>query len=127
PWLLAGSQVVTCGVVSVIGTAFLPSPYGFQTAFAAISLAGSRRDAIPGTRLHGFRVLGTGDRPDAAWSDGVGGAVQHRAGVGGHPQRGVAERVDDAAAGSRRRAHRGGHDCLRGAALHVPRDYRAGY
>ena len=36
-WLLAGSQVVTCGVVSVIVTAFLPSPYGFQTAFAALS------------------------------------------------------------------------------------------
>jgi len=36
-WLLAGSQVVICGVVSVIGTAFLPSPFGFQTAFAALS------------------------------------------------------------------------------------------
>ncbi len=36
-WLLAGSQVVTCGVVSVVVTAFLPSPYGFQTAFAALS------------------------------------------------------------------------------------------
>jgi drug/metabolite transporter (DMT)-like permease len=36
-WLLAGSQVVTCGVVSVIATAFLPSPYGFQTALAALS------------------------------------------------------------------------------------------
>lgn len=36
-WLLAGSQVVTCGVVSVIVTVFLPSPYGFQTAVAALS------------------------------------------------------------------------------------------
>jgi drug/metabolite transporter (DMT)-like permease len=36
-WLLAGSQVVVCGVVSVVGTAFLPSPYGFQTAIAALS------------------------------------------------------------------------------------------
>ena len=36
-WLLAGSQVVICGVVSVVVTAFLPSPYGFQTAFAALS------------------------------------------------------------------------------------------
>jgi drug/metabolite transporter (DMT)-like permease len=36
-WLLAGSQVVTCGIVSVIVTAFLPSPYGFQAALAALS------------------------------------------------------------------------------------------
>ena len=36
-WLLAGSQVVTCGVVSVLATAFLPTPYGFQTALAALS------------------------------------------------------------------------------------------
>src|SRR5271157_4015049 len=36
-WLLAGSQVVICGAVSVLGTAFLPSPFGFQTAFAALS------------------------------------------------------------------------------------------
>jgi drug/metabolite transporter (DMT)-like permease len=36
-WLLAGSQVVTCGLLSFIVTAFLPSPYGFQTAFAALS------------------------------------------------------------------------------------------
>ena len=36
-WLLAGSQVMTCGVVSVAVTAFLPSPYGFQNAFAALS------------------------------------------------------------------------------------------
>ena len=36
-WLLAGSQVVTSGVVSVIVTLFLPSPFGFQTALAALS------------------------------------------------------------------------------------------
>jgi len=36
-WLLAGSQVMICGVVSVAVTAFLPSPYGFQNAFAALS------------------------------------------------------------------------------------------
>ncbi len=36
-WLLAGSQVVVCGIVSVALTAFLPSPYGFQNAFAALS------------------------------------------------------------------------------------------
>jgi drug/metabolite transporter (DMT)-like permease len=36
-WLLAGSQVMICGVVSVVATAFLPSPYGFQHAFAALS------------------------------------------------------------------------------------------
>jgi len=36
-WLLAGTQVVVCGVVSVLVTAFLPSPYGFQTALAALS------------------------------------------------------------------------------------------
>src|SRR5271165_2133424 len=36
-WLLAGSQVMVSGVVSVVVTAFLPSPYGFQTALAALS------------------------------------------------------------------------------------------
>ena len=36
-WILAGSQVMVCGIVSVLVTAFLPSPYGFQTAFAALS------------------------------------------------------------------------------------------
>ncbi|MDR3747983.1 MAG: DMT family transporter [Acidobacteriota bacterium] len=36
-WLLAGSQVMICGVVSVAVTAFLPSPDGFQNAFAALS------------------------------------------------------------------------------------------
>ena len=36
-WLLAGSQVMICGVVSVVVTALLPSPYGFQNAFAALS------------------------------------------------------------------------------------------
>ena len=36
-WLLAGSQVVTSGVVSIIVTAFLPSPYGFQAAPEALS------------------------------------------------------------------------------------------
>jgi drug/metabolite transporter (DMT)-like permease len=36
-WLLAGAQVMICGVVSVAVTAFLPSPYGFQNAFAALS------------------------------------------------------------------------------------------
>ena len=36
-WILAGSQVVVGGVVSVVVTAFLPSPYGFQTAIAALS------------------------------------------------------------------------------------------
>ena len=30
PWLLAGTQVAVCGVISVIVTALLPAPYGFQ-------------------------------------------------------------------------------------------------
>jgi len=36
-WILAGSQVIVCGVVSVVLTAFLPSPYGFQNVLAALS------------------------------------------------------------------------------------------
>jgi drug/metabolite transporter (DMT)-like permease len=36
-WLLAGAQVMICGIVSVAVTAFSPSPYGFQNAFAALS------------------------------------------------------------------------------------------
>ncbi len=36
-WILAGSQVMVCGIVSVLVTAFLPSPYGFQNALAALS------------------------------------------------------------------------------------------
>ncbi len=127
-WLLAGSQVVICGVVSVLVTAFLPSPYGFQTAFAALShLAGSQRDPLPCPRLHGLRILGTSDRPDAARADRVGGAVQPGTGGRGLPQRVLAERVDDATAGVGRRAHRGGDDRLRGAAIYVPRHYGAGH
>ena len=30
-WLLAGSQVIVCGLVSVLLTAFLPAPFGYQT------------------------------------------------------------------------------------------------
>jgi drug/metabolite transporter (DMT)-like permease len=29
-WLLAGTQVMVCGVVSVVVTTFLPAPYGYQ-------------------------------------------------------------------------------------------------
>ena len=29
-WLLAGSQVIVCGAISLIVTAFLPAPYGYQ-------------------------------------------------------------------------------------------------
>jgi drug/metabolite transporter (DMT)-like permease len=29
-WLLAGTQVIFCGIVSVVVTAILPAPYGFQ-------------------------------------------------------------------------------------------------
>jgi drug/metabolite transporter (DMT)-like permease len=36
-WLLAGSQVVTCGVLSIILTGFLPAPYGFQKMVEALS------------------------------------------------------------------------------------------
>ena len=36
-WLLAGSQVVTSGVISIIATAFLHSPYGFQATPAALA------------------------------------------------------------------------------------------
>ena len=36
-WLLAGSQVMVCGVVSVALTVFFPAPYGFQNAVAALS------------------------------------------------------------------------------------------
>ncbi len=36
-WLLAGSQIAVCGALSIVVTAFLPSPYGLQTAVAALS------------------------------------------------------------------------------------------
>lgn len=36
-WVLAGSQVVVCGIVSVIATAFLPNPFGFQNMERALS------------------------------------------------------------------------------------------
>jgi len=56
-WLLAGSQVVICGVVSVLGTAFLPSPFGFQTAFAALShwpVAGATLYLATGSTVFAF-------------------------------------------------------------------------
>ena len=36
-WVLAGSQVVVCGILSVALTAFLPNPLGFQNAAKALS------------------------------------------------------------------------------------------
>ncbi len=36
-WVLAGSQTVVSGIISVAFTAFLPSPYGFQTTRQALS------------------------------------------------------------------------------------------
>jgi len=36
-WVLAGSQIVVCGIVSVIATAFLPTPFGFQNMSHALS------------------------------------------------------------------------------------------
>lgn len=42
-WLLAGTQVIVAGIVSVIVTAFLPAPYGYQhlaqTLFQPVVLA----------------------------------------------------------------------------------------
>jgi len=35
-WLLAGTQVIVCGIISVIATALLPSPFGFQTLGQAL-------------------------------------------------------------------------------------------
>lgn len=37
PWLLAGTQVLTTGVISLAVTAFLPSPDGFQNLGAVLS------------------------------------------------------------------------------------------
>ena len=125
-WILAGSQVVVCGVVSVVVTAFLPSPYGFQTAIAALShwpVAGATLYLALG--LHRLRLLGPGDRPDAPGPHRVGGAVQPGAGGGGDTQRGLAERADVAPPGDRWRAHRRRYDRRRSATLHVPRHHRA--
>ena len=36
-WVLAGSQTVVSGVLSILLTSFLPSPYGFQTMWQALS------------------------------------------------------------------------------------------
>jgi len=36
-WVLAGSQVVVCGIISILFTAFLPAPYGFQNMAHALS------------------------------------------------------------------------------------------
>ncbi len=36
-WLLAGTQVLTTGVVSLAVTAFLPAPYGFQNLISVLS------------------------------------------------------------------------------------------
>ena len=36
-WLLAGTQVLTTGVISALVTAFLPAPYGFQNLLAVLA------------------------------------------------------------------------------------------
>ena len=127
-WLLAGSQVMICGVVSVVVTAFLPSPYGFQNAFAALShwpVAGAALYLALGSTV--FAFWGQATAQTRLGPDRVGGAVQPGAGGGGRAQRGLAEGADVGASGCRRRADRGGHDRGRGAAVHVPRDHGAGY
>ena len=127
-WLLAGSQVMICGVVSVGVTAFLPAPYGFQNVLAAlVALAGCGLDPLPGDRVDGVRLLGPGGRADATGPHRIGCAVQPGTGGGGDPERGLAERAHDRAAGAGRRADCGSHDRRRGAAVYVSRHHRAGY
>lgn len=36
-WLLAGTQVIVAGILSLVVTAFLPAPYGYQGAAQALS------------------------------------------------------------------------------------------
>ena len=125
-WLLAGSQVMICGVVSVGATAFLPSPYGFQNAFAALShwpVAAAALYLALGSTV--FAFWGQATAQTRLGPDGVGGAVQSGAGGGRGAQRGLAEGVDVGAPGCRRRADCGGHDRGRGAAIYVPRHHGA--
>jgi len=77
-WLLAGSQVAVCSVVSVALCACLPAPYGFQNLTLTLRqptvvLAGD----LPGAVLHRVCLLGTGAGPDAAWPSGGCRAVLH--------------------------------------------------
>ena len=67
-WLLAGSQVMICGVVSVGGHRI---PAARRTAFrmpwpAAVALAGRGPTALSGDGLDRVRLLGTGGRANAA-------------------------------------------------------------
>ena len=99
-WLLAGSQVIVCGVMSVVVTALLPAPYGFQNLAQRLCAgSGARPGDLPGAVLHGVRVLGTGAGADSAWSRRGRGALLHRAGDGCDPQRLLAEGADDGTAG----------------------------
>ena len=61
-WILAGSQVMVCGLVSVAVTALLPSPFGFQNAFAALShwpVAGAALYLALGSTVFAFWGQGT--------------------------------------------------------------------
>ena len=68
-WLLASSQVIVAGIISVVVTAFLPSPFGYQNVAAMLAKAGRRRTGyLSCLGLDGLRLLGTVARADAAWS-----------------------------------------------------------
>ena len=127
-WLLASSQVIVAGIISVVVTAFLPAPFGDQNVPQMLTKATvvgphhlSRR------RVDGLRLLGTVARADAARSRRSRRTVLHRAGHSRAPERLLAEGTYVDAAGLRRHADRGSDDRLRSAAIHVPRDYGSGH
>ena len=101
-WLLAGTQVLVGGLISVVVTAFLPAPYRLPEP-CANSAAHHRvwPDDLPRAVFHHLCLLGTGGGADAPGPDRGRFALQHRTGDRGDPQRPVAEGSDDRAAGAR--------------------------
>ena len=127
-WLLAGSQVIVAGIVSVVVTAFLPAPFGYQNVpqmLTKATVVGPIIYLALGSTV--FAFWGQSRRADATRSRRSRRALLHRAGDRGDPQRLLAEGTNVDAAGVRRHADRGGDDRLRSAAVHVPRHHGSGY
>ena len=77
PWLLAGTQVLTTGVISLAVTAFLPSHRRFPEPWRGLVAGfGRRSDALYGPAFNRVRLLGPGCSADQARSDGVSRTVR---------------------------------------------------
>ena len=57
-WLLASSQVIVAGIISVVVTAFLPAPSAIRMCRRCRQSHGAWPDRVSRSRFHGVRLLG---------------------------------------------------------------------